>query len=191
MSLVKKTTILLLLFLCFSGAVLAENRKDFSGDKTMALSLNVGTIALDFIEVTYYLKLSKKVTLILPISWYDFRMPGWRVFSMGYTPFIGYGAQIHFFGEAFCGGMYVAPAFNIGFVVHPTDPKHSTGNVLSRIGANFGFDYVWDSGFLLDVNAGVEHYYLFGKRGHPKIVGSDGMRGFFRPVFKVALGYAW
>lgn len=191
MTYVKKPVIFLFLCLFLSGVVLAEHQKDWSSDKKMALSVNVGTLAFGFFEATYYLKLSKKVTLTLPVSWYDFRLAGQRLFSKGYTPFIGYGAQIHFLGEALCGGMYVAPAFNIGYVVHPTDTIQSNGNLLSRIGANFGFDYVWKSGVMIDMNAGVEHYYMFGRLGDPKIVGTDGKRGFFRPVFKVALGYSW
>ncbi len=186
-------TLCICLFFCFGAMGNGEEKK--ACGKCQAVSLNLGTAAIGFFEASYYRKLNRKTNFVASLSWYDYRAALLRVYSKAYAPFASVGAQVHFTGSAMQGGLYIEPSVKLGYIVHPEDKKtvdnpsgNPDGNLVSRMASTLGYNRVFKSGLMIDLNAGAELYYAFGKFSEKEFVYGS---AFFRPVVKAAIGYAW
>lgn len=179
----------LLTLMFFAGALYSQEEVGKSSThKDRALTLNIGAMAFGAFEVTYLNKVNRRVTITVPVSWYDYRGALYRPFSQGYGTFIGFGTRIHMSGHALAHGLFIEPLARVGYVVHPRDAINPNGNVMTRIGVSSGYSHVFSNGILLEGSVGLEHYFLFG-RADPNITKIN--QAPLRPVAQLSIGYAW
>jgi len=191
---------LLFLVLLFSPNFLFA-KDDENSTRQMAVTANLGNMWFGNFEVRYELKLNPRVSLSFPINFVHYKaalVSGIISKSIGGS--IGAELKIHVFGEALKGGAYIAPTAKFGFIDHPTDDRNDNltqelkntlpdgaldtyfrNNGWIRTGAIFGYDWVHDSGLMLDINAGLEYYYFIRAT----------KQNLIRPVFAASIGYAW
>ena len=87
----------------------------------------------------------------------------------------------------------MAPSAKAGYVVHPAMSESQTTHrdILVRMGANFGYQHVFSFGCMIDIMAGIEHYYNFSlTKNKTRFQDNDG-KIVVRPVFAASIGYAF
>jgi hypothetical protein len=78
-------------------------------------------------------------------------------------------------------GFYVQPQVSAGF---------GSGFYTLGIGAELGYQWAWESGFVLDLGIGPQYTYLNFDEGDNDL-GFDDDAGGILPAFTLAIGYAW
>lgn len=147
-------------------------------------------------EASYEKRLDKHFSLSSSVIYYEGRKVLYRIYSYGY--FVGIGAipKWHIYGHAHDHSFYLAPSMRFGYVFHPAqrlDQKDDFG-LLSRLGANFGFQHIFDSGLIIDLTAGVEHNYSFSLSKKPTRYQSSSegkLRFDLRPYIGTMIGFAF
>jgi hypothetical protein len=188
----KSLTHLLFLFsvLSFAGVSSADNQ----ACQDNALLLNVGGIPLGALEIQYQHRLNPRVTLIIPVE-VDYRHilvtenyldPN---IKDNFIAALGLGAKVHLWGESLKHGVYVSPLVQAGYLAPLGALSSGTGVVRSSF--SFGFDWIADFGFMLDVNVGLAHNYVFAANRVSQNAAMASNPSTFFPAMRLLLGYAW
>lgn len=161
-----------------------------------AINVNVATIAVGNYEVAYDHKLDDHFSFAASVIYYEGRKVLWRVYSLGYFIGAGFMPKFHLFGRAHESSFYIAPSLRLGYVDHPAPDasQKADRSILSRLGANFGYQHVFSFGLMLDFVAGLEHYYGFSLTQDTTRFQSSSegkLRFDLRPYFAVMAGYAF
>lgn len=153
---------------------------------------NLGTIVVGNYEASYEHRLGKRFSISSSAIYYDSRAVLWRVFSYGYFIGLGFMPKLHIFGKAHANSFYLAPSWRFGFLHHPArDASESADKgLLSRFGAGFGFQHVFNGGLMLDLMVGLEHYHVFSLSRAATRYQDEG-RILVRPYIGTMLGFAF
>lgn len=147
--------------------------------QTQLIKTNPLGLAFGNFNVTYERVLNEKSTINLSAN-YQYRLFGVDVNSFG----VGAGWR-YFFTYAkkdVPAGFYLQPQANVTF--GNVDDFNYTA---IGIGAEIGYQWVWDSGFVLDLGLGPQYTILTGSY---EDIGFDSEGGIL-PAATLAIGYAW
>ncbi|MBL4818358.1 MAG: hypothetical protein JKY15_03885 [Deltaproteobacteria bacterium] len=185
----KKLVFVMMAMLLASGAVFAESAKGVSQKRDMAITWNPLSLLGLTLAGSYGIALHEKVALIVPLG-LTYVNAGVKTDTGSSSSYLfgiqsGLGARFYLSGAAFQDGLYIQPNASIGWLKFG-----SSGGSSLTLGANalFGYSWVWDSGFMMNLAGGAGYVY--------SSIGTDSNAGALKidgilPALEFAIGYAW
>ena len=165
-----KKSILLGMFLSFAFmSVQAQSN---------VIKANPITLAFGNFNATYEKVLNESSSFLIG-GRYTYKIFGVSVNLGGLT--VGYRYYITHNKKPVPAGFYVQPQAGVGF----------GGDILRlSLGAEIGYQWVWDSGFVLDLGIGPQ-YYNFRYNGDDDLFADDDIGGGVLPSATLAIGFAF
>ena len=167
-----KKLILSLVFVALAFSMSAQNN---------VIKTNPLGMAIGYFNATYERVLGTSSSVLIS-GQYTYKLLGTEVSFAGFG--LGYRYYITHTKKPVPGGFYINPqvAFSFGSVTDDDDNKYDAKSV--GFGAEIGYQWVWASGFVLDLGIGPMYSNVTGGNGE------EGIKGIM-PSATVAIGYAF
>ncbi len=178
----------LLISSAFSVAASAEDEKavwQSHSDRMFSITGEPVSLLTGALYAEFGVKVHDHIAVIVPfmIQYFDIAplFPETKRLSM-FSILSGVGARFYLTSKAFESGAYLQPDFKIGYT---NFLRLQQSGLTINPAVKAGYQWVWDSGFTLNLGGGVQYAHVFTEK--PVSLGLGG----FMLALDFGLGYSW
>ena len=132
---------------------------------------------------SYEMALGKTTSLSIGMNYLNYKVDGDDYKSIGGE------IQYRFYFKELLKGLYLAPVVSFSDGKHTTASKDKIKFTALGAGGVFGYQWIWESGFTLDVNVGMD-YRNFNYKG-AKDLSMDLESDMISAIFGIGIGYSF